>query len=193
MEQVDKSRREAVRGRLLAQMPKGGVAAEIGVWEGQFSRRILDECAPGTLHLIDPWQYMPEFGNTGFGRKKNEHLMEVKYQDVARAFADDPRVVIHRATSEAALSAMPDGSLDWVYIDGNHNEPFIGNDIALCLRKVRADGVIAGDDFNWQSEASGAPVRRAVEAAVAALGPQASLKVIANQWIIRLARSGNSA
>ena len=192
MEQVDKSKREAVRGRLLAQMPKGGVAAEIGVWEGQFSRRILDECAPVTLHLIDPWQYMPEFGNTGFGRKKNEHLMEVKYQEVARAFADDLRVVIHRATSEVALSAMPDGSLDWVYIDGNHNEPFIGNDIALCLRKVRADGIIAGDDFNWQSEASGAPVRRAVEAAVAALGSQATLKVIANQWMIRLNRSGGA-
>lgn len=191
MEQVDKSKREAVRGRLLAQMPKGGVAAEIGVWEGQFSRRILDECAPVTLHLIDPWQYMPEFGNTGFGRKKNEHLMEVKYQDVVKAFADDPRVVIHRATSEAALSAMPDGSLDWVYIDGNHNEPFIGNDIALCLRKVRADGIIAGDDFNWQSEASGAPVRRAVEAAAAALGPQATLKVMANQWILRLDRAGS--
>ena len=190
MEQVDKSKREAVRGRLLAQMPKGGVAAEIGGWDGQFSRRILDDCAPVTLHLIDPWQYMPEFGNTGFGRKKNEHLMEVKYQDVVKAFADEPRVVIHRATSEAALSAMPDGSLDWVYIDGNHNEPFIGNDIALCLKKVKAKGVIAGDDFNWQSEASGAPVRRAVEAAVAALGPQATLKVIANQWIIRLNRSG---
>jgi hypothetical protein len=25
---------------------------------------------------------MPEFGNTGFGRKKNEFLMEQKYQDV---------------------------------------------------------------------------------------------------------------
>lgn len=189
MEQVDKSKREAVRGRLLAQMPKGGIAAEIGVWEGQFSKRILEECAPATLHLIDPWQYMPEFGNTGFGRKKNEHLMEVKYQDVVKVFAGDPRVVIHRATSEVALGQMADGSLDWVYIDGNHNEPFIGNDIALCLKKVKADGVIAGDDFNWQSEQSGAPVRRAVEAAVAALGPQATLKVMANQWMIRLNRT----
>lgn len=190
---MDTSRREMMRGRLLARMPKGMRAAEIGVWEGNFSARILEACAPSELHLIDPWLYMPEFGNTGFGRKKNEHLMEEKYRSVAARFAADPRVTIHRATSESALSAMPDGSLDWVYIDGNHNEPFIGNDIALCLRKVRADGVIAGDDFNWQSEASGAPVRRAVEAAVAALGPQASLKVIANQWIIRLARSGNSA
>ena len=72
------SRREMMRGRLLDKMPKGGTAAEIGVWEGQFSRRILEICAPDRLHLIDPWMYMPEFSNTGFGRKKNENLMEVK-------------------------------------------------------------------------------------------------------------------
>lgn len=182
------NRRERVRGRLLAQMPKGARAAEIGVWEGGFSRRILEICEPAELHLIDPWQYMPEFGNTGFGRPKNEYLMEAKYQDVVAALGSDPRVRIHRATSEAALSAMPDGSLDWVYIDGNHNEPFIGRDLELCLAKVKPDGIISGDDFNWQAEAMGAPVRRAVEAMMERLGDQARLQLMANQYIIRLNR-----
>ncbi len=186
---MDGSKREAMRGRLLARMPKGARAAEIGVWEGNFSQRILDTCLPACLHLIDPWRYMPEFGNTGFGRKKNEFLMEEKYQAVAARFASDPRVTIHRATSEEALSAIPDGGLDWVYIDGNHNEPFIGQDIALCLAKVAPNGIIAGDDFNWQTETSGAPVRRAVEAAVAQLGARAKLTVMANQYIVELRRS----
>lgn len=170
-------------------MPKGGVAAEIGVWEGQFSRRILEVCEPRELHLIDPWQYMPEFANTGFGRPKNAELMEEKYQSVVAAFADDPRVRIHRTVSSDALRAMPDASLDWVYIDGNHNDPFIGEDLALCLQKVKPDGTIAGDDFNWQTTASQAPVRRAVEAVVAGLSGVADLKLIANQYIIRLKRS----
>ncbi|MFN3824981.1 MAG: class I SAM-dependent methyltransferase [Pseudorhodobacter sp.] len=183
------SKRDIVRGRLLARMPKGAKVAEIGVWEGNFSRRILEICEPAELHLIDPWLYQPEFGNTGFGRKKNEHLMEVKYQDVVAAFKDDPRVRIHRATSEDALSALPDGSLDWVYIDGNHNEPFVGNDLALCLQKVKPDGIITGDDFNWQAEASGAPVKRAVEALVDQLGDQAKLTLMANQYIIELNRT----
>lgn len=182
------SRRELVRGRLLKAMPKGARVAEIGVWEGQFSRRILEICQPSELHLIDPWRYMPEFSNTGFGRKKNEHLMEVKYQDVVASFASEARVRIHRATSEEALGGMPDGSLDWVYIDGNHNEPFIGNDLALCLQKVKPDGIICGDDFNWQAEASGAPVKRAVERVMADLGSHASLTLMANQYIIRLNR-----
>ena len=190
---MEMSKRDIVRGRLLARMPKGAKVAEIGVWEGNFSRRILEICEPAELHLIDPWLYQPEFGNTGFGRKKNEHLMEVKYQDVVAAFKDDARVKIHRATSEVALADLPDGSLDWVYIDGNHNEPFVGNDLALCLRKVKADGIITGDDFNWQAEASGAPVKRAVEAIVAELGDQAKLTLMANQYIIELKRPVTAA
>lgn len=182
------SKRDKVRGRLLARLPKGAVVAEIGVWEGGFSRRILEICEPKELHLIDPWQYMPEFGNTGFGRRKNEHKMEEKFKDVSEAFKEDSRVIIHRATSEEALGAMPDGSLDWVYIDGNHNEPFIGNDLAMCLKKVKPKGIITGDDYNWQTESSGAPVRRAVEALVAELGDQIKLTLMANQYIIELNR-----
>lgn len=182
------SKRETVRGRLLATMPKNGVVAEIGVWEGDFSQRILDICQPVVLHLIDPWEYMPAFSNTGFGKKKNAEAMGQKHEAVVARFAADPRVKVHRGTSDRVLPGLADGSLDWVYIDGNHNEPFIGNDIALCLRKVKPDGAIAGDDYNWMAEELGAPVKRAVEAAMAALGTQAKLKVMGNQWRMQLSR-----
>ncbi len=185
---MEVSKRDRLRDRMLEGMPKGAVVAEIGVWEGFFSGRIMEICQPKVLHLIDPWLYMPEFANTGFGRKKNEHLMEQKWLDVVAKFKDDPRVKVHRALSEVALGAMPDGALDWVYIDANHNEPFIGNDLALCLRKVKHDGMIAGDDFNWQSEQSGAPVKHAVEKMLGELGSAASLTLMANQYIIKLNR-----
>ena len=62
----EESKREKVRSRLLSHMPKNGIAAEIGVWEGKFSRKILLATEPRELHLIDPWLYQPEFANTGF-------------------------------------------------------------------------------------------------------------------------------
>ena len=114
--------------------------------------------------------------------------MEEKYHQVVADFAADTRVKVHRATSEAALSALPDASLDWVYLDGNHNAPFIGRDLELSLLKVKPNGIISGDDFNWQSERSGAPVKAAVERIIAELGPKASLKLMSNQYIIQLAR-----
>jgi SAM-dependent methyltransferase len=182
---ADDGRRQQVRERLLGRMPKGGVAAEIGVWEGRFSDTILRIAEPRELHLIDPWLYQPEFNNTGFGRKKNETRMEEMFAEVSARFAPNPAVKIHRAKSDDALAAFPDGHFDWVYVDGNHNAPFIGNDLALCRRKVRPGGIIAGDDFGWGADA-GAPVRTAVEALVADLGPRARFRLIANQYLITL-------
>jgi Methyltransferase domain len=182
----DQSKREKLRDRMLAKLPKGGIAAEIGVWEGKFSEKILQIAQPKELHLIDPWLYQPEFGNTGFGRKKNETRMDEMFHEVAARFADKPYIKLHRAMSDQALSSFPDNYFDWVYIDGNHNEPFVGQDLALAKVKVKPGGIIAGDDFNWQTEI-GAPVRRAVEALVAELGTKAKLELMANQYIIRLA------
>ena len=184
----EESKRDKVRGKLLRSLPKGARVAEVGVWEGAFSKRILEICEPIELHLIDPWLYQPEFAHTGFGRKKNENLMDVKYQDVVATFKDDPRVKVHRAMSDVALAKLDDASLDWVYLDGNHNAPFIDNDIAQSLKKVKHDGIIAGDDFNWMSDAQGAPVKRAVEAMVEALNGQATLTLMANQWVVKLNR-----
>lgn len=182
------TQRERLRGKLLGMMPKGGVCAEIGVWEGVFSGRILEICEPAELHLIDPWLYQPEFADTGFGRKKNENLMDEKYQMVVDKFRDDPRVKVHRGMSDDMLAALPDASLDWIYIDGNHNEPFINRDLALALQKVKPNGIISGDDFNWNGEKLGAPVKRAVEAMMAELGDTAELTVMANQYFVQLRR-----
>jgi Methyltransferase domain len=193
MAEEETRNREIQREKLLSMMPKGGIVAEIGVWKGEFSHRILDVCKPEKLHLIDPWQFMPEFRNTCFGRLKNEFTMDDMFDTVKATFAPDKRVVLHRDTSEGALEKFADHSLDWVYVDGNHNEPYVSNDIALCLKKVKLNGVIAGDDFNWKSFTLGAPVRRAVEAALEGLGDHGQFERLGSQWIIRLNRPATMA
>ena len=111
--------------------------------------------------------------------------MEEMYGEVKARFAANPVVKVHRAMSNDALGGFPDGYFDWVYVDGNHNEPFVGQDLDLARRKVRPGGIIAGDDYNWQVEI-GAPVRRAVEGLMKQLGSSATLKLLANQYMIRL-------
>lgn len=179
-------KRDETRRRMLEALPKNGVGAEVGVWEGKFSSVILEVCTPTKLHLIDPWEYDPRFNNTGFGRKKNADRMPQMFDLVTEKFAGDDRVVLHRATSAEALVEMEDGYLDWVYIDGNHNEPFVGMDLALSLKKVKPGGVIAGDDYHW-SDGEGTPVKAAVAKVVEKLGDGASLEVMGQQYIIRLA------
>lgn len=180
--------REDVRRAMLARIPTGGTCAEIGVWEGGFSEIILEVTKPKKLHLIDPWEYQPEFRNSAFGRRAHSDTMVDKYQLVKDLFKGNRKVKLHRAYSDAALETFADGELDWVYIDGNHNYEVVSNDLRLCLDKVKADGVIAGDDYFWRAK-EGAPVKTAVDEVVAKLGDQCEFDLIGQQYTIFLKRS----
>ena len=83
---------------------------------------------------------------------------------------------------------MGDGILDWVYIDGNHNEPFISNDLKLALQKVKPNGLIAGDDYYWGND-NGVPIKHAVNKLVEELGDKATFERRGQQYIIRLNRA----
>lgn len=139
---------------VAAWLPIGGVGAEIGVHLGDFSADLLRALRPETLHLIDPWRYEPgeAYAKAQFGARATggQQELDARHDRVAARFSPEVetgRVVIHRQDSADALSAFPDGHLDWAYIDGNHLYEFVRADLDLCLRKVRSGGVIAGDDY----------------------------------------------
>jgi hypothetical protein len=163
------------------------VCAEIGVWDGAFSTEILERTRPTKLHLIDPWIFQPRYRNSAFGRKAHIDKMDDKYPAVCAKFADESRVVIHRAMSHDALETFDDSSLDWVYIDGNHNYEVVSNDIRLCLQKVKPNGVICGDDLLWET-GNDKPVRRAVREALSGLGDMVAFAKFGQQWRMQLSR-----
>jgi hypothetical protein len=142
------------RERLLAAMPHGSVCAEIGVHLGEFSQQILDVVRPRCLHLVDPWKYETSetyaeswYGGTQGG---SQATMDARYESVVARFRraiDAGQVIVHRATSEEVARTIPDGSLDWVYIDGNHQYEFARQDLALYARKIRPGGYLTGDDY----------------------------------------------
>jgi hypothetical protein len=54
-------------------------------------------------------------------------------------------VWVYKKSAEGK-SEIPD-ELDFVYIDGNHQEEFVSEDIVNYFPKVRSGGVIGGHDF----------------------------------------------
>ena len=115
--------------------------AEIGVERGEYSE-ILLQSNPG-LHLImvDPWKTIPGY---------REHVSQEKL-DAFRIEALDrtskyDRWVIQEESAEAS-KYVSDGSLDFVYIDANHEFLHVAQDIALWEKKVRPGGIVAGHDF----------------------------------------------
>jgi len=46
-----------------------------------------------------------------------------------------------------AVKMFDDGSLDFVYIDANHEWPFVTQDIFYWSKKVRSGGIVSGHDY----------------------------------------------
>lgn len=147
-------KRKDHRESLLRRMPAGGVCAEIGVWKGDFSDRILDVTEPRSLHLVDPWKHESDeiYKDACYGGKKatTQEQMDAIHGRVVKRF--EPRVeagtvVIHRSPSADAVAAFEDGYFDWIYIDGNHLYEFVKLDLELWYPKVKRGGYMAGDDY----------------------------------------------
>jgi hypothetical protein len=175
---------------LLRVLPRASVGAEIGVWRGDFSARILRTVRPAKLHLIDPWTFMgtEEYRDAWYGGKlaADQAAMDDIYDSVLRRFAREIAtgvVEVHRSASEEASSRFPTAYFDWVYVDGNHLYEAVRADLELYGAKLRAGGLLAGDDYGlpgWWDDG----VTRAVDELLAAGGYEI-VTLAANQFVLR--------
>lgn len=179
------------RDFLLKRLPPGSVGVELGVYRGDFSARILEVVRPRRLVLVDPWKYMedPAYqsslygGAVGSGQGRMDRVYEgVRARFAAAVAAGTVEVV--RATSEEASPRFPDGSLDWVYIDGNHLYPFVKADLETYRAKVRAGGWIGGDDYDRPNSWWKDGVTRAVDEFLAG-GRAEKVLVERHQFLLR--------
>jgi SAM-dependent methyltransferase len=172
---------------LLRKMPKKAVCAEIGVWKGDYSDRILNITSPQKLHLIDPWEFQSEFSERMYGGAvaKSQGDMDLIYEGVKKRFSEFQNVILNKGKSEKVLQEFPDRYFDWVYLDGNHYYDYVLEDLEICFSKVRKGGIIAGDDYTWGVK-DGFPVKRAVHDFIAGKGLKNNLTVIVSQFMIEL-------
>ena len=127
-------------------------AVEIGVWKGDFAQTILANFSTITKsYMIDPWAHLPNW-NKPFN--VDDLTFEEVYADALRKtdFAASRRIVLRGRTS-AVIDEIPDQSLDFAYIDGDHTLRGITLDLIQVLPKIKDGGLIGGDDFvnkPWQ-------------------------------------------
>lgn len=146
--------RSAPRRQVLDLVPRGAVCAEVGVWKGNFSQRILEVVQPSELHLIDPWRAFAgdDYEGARYGGKLEggQAEMDAVHQSVLDRFAAERKagvVHVHRLPSLEAAAVLPDDHFDFVYIDGNHQYEFVRDDLARFAPKLREGGLLAGDDY----------------------------------------------
>ncbi len=131
------------RTKLLELIPSGGICAELGVANGDFSQQILQINQPSELNLIDVWQC--------------ERYNVALYNNVISKFESqikDGQVKIHRQYSQDSVDNFPDEYFDWIYIDTTHAYAQTKLELEIYSKKVKPGGIIAGHDYsmgNWSS------------------------------------------
>lgn len=140
--------------------------AEIGVQYGEFSETLCQANPALQLLCVDPWTVRADYDN---GRDTQADFDAIYHSAVAR-LAPYP-VEIVRATSLEAVARVPEGSLDFVYIDGHHNFQNVTHDICAWTKKVRLGGMIAGHDYyKSKRPVHGLHVQHVVDAVTEAYG-----------------------
>jgi len=142
------------RDRVIQHMPKNAVGAEIGVHLGDYSQKIINIANPKLLYLIDPWTMHDKesHANSWYGKNNvTQDTMDKRYKSVCERFKKE-NVKILRDFSDNAAKNIPDESLDFIYIDGDHSFEGTCNDFDAFYSKVKSGGYIYGDDYidnNW--------------------------------------------
>jgi len=139
-------------------LPKKSVGAEIGVWTGKFTRQILAIVQPKEYHLIDPWEFMPQYPNRWYGGSSatSQKGMNKIFASIMKEFSGIPGITIHRLKAAKAADRLPQEHFDWVYIDGDHSYKEVKRDIQHYYPLIKPDGLLCGDDWQLPS------IRRAV-------------------------------
>lgn len=132
-------------GTVLNSLGLNGVGVEVGVSRGNNAKQILSRWSGGTLYLVDPYKKWPS----------GEYVDPLNDQDYGEILAQcrntlapwSDRCVHVFQPSQSAVEQFEDQSLDFVYLDGNHHEPQISQDLAAWFPKVRRGGIFAGHDY----------------------------------------------
>ena len=136
---------------LFKMMPKNSICAEIGVYKGDNSLRILKIVKPKKLFLIDPWKYDPDYNRTNFVDDSSYNFdqtnLDLRYQITKDKMKDRKNVVIKRGKSKDVLKTFPDNYFDWLYIDGDHSFKAVLEDLEIAFYKLKPLGYITGDDY----------------------------------------------
>ena len=127
------------RRELLKRMPQNGVFAEIGVFRGDYSQKILEICNPQKLYLVDLW----EGSIDGYDSEENYKYVKKRFENEIRS----RQIEVIKSDSCNAMQMMKDKSIDFVYLDSCHNYVVPRNELKIAKTKVKDSGYICGHDY----------------------------------------------
>jgi hypothetical protein len=133
--------------------------AEVGVYRGDFAAGVLRSCeCLSRYYMIDPWRHLNDWNKPA---NHDDSVLEEFLEEAKTKtdFAVSKRVILRGKTTEV-IEQIAEGELDLAYIDADHTLKGIAIDMIRVYPKVRAGGLLGGDDFTrsiWEHKTSFEP------------------------------------
>ena len=161
------SKQKFKRDHLIVQIKNQSIVAEIGVWKGDFSKKILENCNPKKLILVDPWVYNERIRGCAPQvegiEPLNQSFFDDAYNETKIKFIDNPNVNIIKSDSKEASSKFENNYFDYIYIDAEHTYDAVKQDLHLWYPKLKKNGFIFGDDYHWREDDFSLSVEKAYQ------------------------------
>lgn len=117
------------------------IGAEVGVERGLYSEVLCKAIPNLKLFSVDAWTAYDNYRD----HVSQEKLDAIQADATRRLAPFDCKLI--KGFSMDVVKEFEDESLDFVYIDGNHEFQQTVNDICEWQKKVKVGGIIAGHDY----------------------------------------------
>lgn len=118
---------------------------EIGTWKGEYALHLLTHWS-GKLTVVDPWEQQPA---TDYLDGCNCEAMEAVMTEaltVLEPHRTSGRCEVLRMYSTEAAKQFEPGSLGFAYLDGNHSEAVVAEELRLYWPLIQPGGILGGHD-----------------------------------------------
>lgn len=130
--------------------------AEIGVWRGHTSQILLENLRLEHLYLVDSWAVYPEdhpYRNSGDTvSHDNQDARADQFAETVRRTRPFQAAQIIATTSLKAATMLRTNLgvrfLDFAFIDADHTEQAVADDIKAWWPLVKVGGILCGHDYS---------------------------------------------
>jgi len=155
---------------------------EIGSYEGQSTKWVLDTFPESRVTCIDTW-------DGGGEASENENYLEIEARFKINMMPYGERIKAIKGLSFNALKGL-DETFDVIYIDGSHLSKHVLEDAVLSFPLLNPGGLLIFDDYGWNGyEESHKIPKHAIDAFVSCNRDQLTLLHLGWQVILK---KGNS-
>jgi hypothetical protein len=126
---------------------------EVGSYQGESTEIMSKNFPDSKINAVDIWEkYIEDISGNGTitYSLENQELELIEAEDIfTKRFENNNNVIKNKMSSIDFSQTIEDKSVDFIYIDGNHQYLSVKDDIMTWMPKIKDTGIISGHDYSW--------------------------------------------